>query len=109
MKFCPKCKSMMTPRKVNGKSVYRCIKCGYEEEAVKSDVISSKIKHSEHERMIVIETEMPTGTQRMKGVVCPNCKNDEVYFWMLQTRAADEPPTRFYKCTSCGKVWREYE
>jgi len=27
---------------------------------------------------------------------------------MIQTRAADEPPTRFYRCTKCGHTWREY-
>ncbi|MEM4865380.1 MAG: hypothetical protein QXY09_02690 [Acidilobaceae archaeon] len=26
----------------------------------------------------------------------------------MQTRAADEPPTRFYRCTKCGYTWREY-
>ncbi|MEM0290915.1 MAG: transcription factor S, partial [Thermoplasmata archaeon] len=30
-------------------------------------------------------------------------------YWMLkQTRAADEPETRFYICTKCGYRWREY-
>lgn len=109
MKFCPKCHSMMTPRKVNGNSVYRCPKCGYEEEVAKPTVITSRVKHTERERTIVLEEEMPKGVQTLKGVVCPSCKNEEVYFWMMQTRAADEPPTRFYRCTKCGKTWREYE
>ncbi|AEB94531.1 MAG: transcription factor S [Metallosphaera sp.] len=110
MKFCPKCKSMMTPRKINGNVIYKCVKCGYEDEGPRSQIISSKVKHSETERTIVIEDQqLPAGTQKMRGVLCSKCGNDEVYFWMLQTRAADEPPTRFYKCTRCGKVWREYE
>lgn len=110
MKFCPKCHSMMVPRKINGRSVYKCIKCGYEEEAKSSEVITTKIKHKETEKMLVLEqADIPTGAQKVKGVVCPSCKNDEAYFWILQTRSADEPATRFYKCTKCGKVWREYE
>ncbi|MCD6114052.1 MAG: transcription factor S, partial [Thermoprotei archaeon] len=40
---------------------------------------------------------------------CPKCGNREAYVWMMQTRAADEPPTRFYRCTKCGYTWREYE
>jgi DNA-directed RNA polymerase subunit M len=100
---------MMAPRKISGKNVYKCLKCGYEEEVKSSEVITTKIKHSETEKTLVLEEEMPQGAQKIKGVICPNCKNDEAYFWILQTRAADEPATRFYKCTKCGKVWREYE
>jgi len=100
----------MTPRKVNNKSIYKCNKCGYEEEAKQSITITTKVKHSEKERMLVIEgEEKPAGAQKIKGIVCPSCGNDEAYFWILQTRRADEPPTRFYKCTKCNKVWREYE
>lgn len=100
----------MVPRKINGRSVFKCIKCGYEEEATASEVITTKIKHKETEKILVLENaEMPQGSQKIKGVICPNCKNDEAYFWILQTRSADEPATRFYKCTKCGKVWREYE
>ncbi|EWG07791.1 MAG: transcription termination factor Tfs [Candidatus Aramenus sulfurataquae] len=110
MKFCPKCNSMMVPRKSNGRSVYKCVKCGYEEEAKETAKITTKIKHSEKEKTLVLEdVPMPAGTQIIRGVSCPSCKNDEAYFWILQTRSADEPATRFYKCTKCGKVWREYE
>ena len=112
MKFCPKCGSIMVPKKENGKTVYKCPKCGYEEsgEASGSVKIKTVIKHSIKEKTLVLEDERPpAGAQITKGVVCPKCGNDEAYFWILQTRAADEPPTRFYKCTKCGKVWREYE
>jgi DNA-directed RNA polymerase subunit M len=30
------------------------------------------------------------------------------YFWTQQTRGADEPETRFFKCTKCSHTWREY-
>ena len=38
---------------------------------------------------------------------CPQCGNDKAYYWLVQTRAADEPETRFFRCTKCKKVWRE--
>ena len=100
----------MVPKKTNGKNIYKCNKCGYEEEASQSITLTTKVKHTIKEKTLVLEEEeMPAGSQKIKGVVCPACKNDEAYFWILQTRRADEPPTRFYKCTKCGKVWREYE
>jgi DNA-directed RNA polymerase subunit M len=27
---------------------------------------------------------------------------------MRQTRAADEPTTRIYRCAKCSNTWREY-
>jgi DNA-directed RNA polymerase III subunit RPC11 len=39
---------------------------------------------------------------------CPGCQSKKAYFYQLQTRSADEPPTSFYKCVACGKQWREY-
>ncbi len=110
MKFCPKCNSLMIPKKVNGKNVYKCNKCGYEEEDHQTITVTTKVKHSVKDKTLVLEEQpMPAGTQKIKGILCPSCGNDEAFFWILQTRRADEPPTRFYKCTKCGKVWREYE
>lgn len=39
---------------------------------------------------------------------CKECKNGKAFFWTMQTRSSDEPETRFYKCTKCGHVNREY-
>jgi len=39
---------------------------------------------------------------------CPGCQAKKAYFFQLQTRSADEPPTSFYKCVACSKQWREY-
>ncbi|MBD3310349.1 transcription factor S, partial [Candidatus Woesearchaeota archaeon] len=39
---------------------------------------------------------------------CPKCHNKEAYYWEVQTRAADEPPTKFLKCTKCKHIWRDY-
>jgi DNA-directed RNA polymerase subunit M len=41
-------------------------------------------------------------------IECPECKNKEAFWYMRQTRAADEPTTRFYTCTKCKHKWREY-
>ena len=42
-------------------------------------------------------------------VECRKCKNGEAYYWMLQTRAGDEPATKFFRCTKCKYTWREYD
>ncbi len=43
-----------------------------------------------------------------EDMTCPNCSKKKVISWMEQTRASDEPPTRFYKCLNCNHTWREY-
>ncbi len=115
IKFCPKCGGIMRPMRINGKLYMICTRCGYKEE-VKDDRIvtvysrSVKIKHTPKEKIIVVDdSKVPRTASLLKGVVrCPKCGSDEVYVWMVQTRSADEPPTRFYKCSRCGYTWREY-
>lgn len=116
MKFCPKCGTLMRPKREGGVTVFICPKCGYKEgaENEKGQVsykLTNKIKHTEKEKTIIVEEKgAPEGLPRLKDVVyCPKCGHNEVFYWTLQTRAADEPPTRFYKCAKCGHVWREYE
>ena len=91
-----------------------CMRCGYAIKASATDLkgyrISKRIVHTEKEKTIVItEEERLRGLPVTKEVTCPKCGFHEAYYWMIQTRAADEPPTRFYKCKRCGYVWREYE
>jgi len=115
MRFCPKCGSIMVPRRRNGRTYAVCPRCGYEEEitasTVSAYVIRKEIKHTNKEKIVVIDenVKMPRIASIAKGVECPKCGNREAYVWMMQTRAADEPPTRFYRCTKCGYTWREYE
>jgi DNA-directed RNA polymerase subunit M len=46
----------------------------------------------------------PTATD----VTCDDCGHGEAWYTIKQTGAADEPPTRFFKCKECGNRWRGY-
>jgi DNA-directed RNA polymerase subunit M len=39
---------------------------------------------------------------------CPKCKHGVAFWRMEQTRSADEPETRIFRCVKCGATWREY-
>ena len=39
---------------------------------------------------------------------CEKCGHGIALYWTQQTRGADEPETRFFRCTKCGFTWREY-
>jgi DNA-directed RNA polymerase subunit M len=102
MKFCPKCGSLLIPK--DGLLV--CESCGYSEKVEKPEEYTLAKKVEEKGGVEVIEEERkPLPTTR---TTCPACGNSTAYWWILQTRSADEPPTRFYRCTKCGKTWREY-
>jgi len=83
-----------------------CVSCGYisdskvnletsEKGKIKSEV--NVIGEDEGEVNPIIEAK------------CSKCGNNQAYFWVLQTRASDEASTRFFKCTKCKHVWREYK
>lgn len=42
-------------------------------------------------------------------VGCEKCGNKEAFYWTIQTRAGDEPETKFLRCTKCNHIWRDYD
>jgi len=104
MIFCPKCGSILMPKKSGNKTIMAC-SCGYKEEAekvtLKESVEQSKdiqvVEEGKHEHMPITDNK------------CKKCGNDKAYYFEKQTRSADESATRFYKCTKCGYTWREYK
>ena len=103
--FCPKCGSLMMPKKEGDKTISVCVSCGYKKEG---DV---KLKDDKKKKEEVPEIRITDESQELPitEVKCPKCGNDKAYWWMQQTRASDEAPTRFFKCTKCGNTWREYQ
>lgn len=102
MQFCPKCKSMMFP----AGNIYKCRRCGTETPKGNKD-FSTTTEHKER-GITILEGEESAGlpTTRVK---CEECGNDTAYWWLRQLRSADESETRFFRCTKCGKTWREYD
>ncbi|HRR54212.1 MAG TPA: transcription factor S [Candidatus Methanomethylicus sp.] len=109
MEFCPKCKCFLIedPKR----KVLVCRKCKFEKPTKGSgsqrfvEVISKP-----KSELIVKDSDNPKdATLPSTRAECKKCGNMEAYYWMVQTRSADEPSTRFYRCTKCGMTWREYE
>ena len=65
-------------------------------------------KTTTHESIRVIDESEEVKTMPTIEVECPKCGNNTAYWWLLQTRSGDEPPTQFYRCTKCGYTWRQY-
>ena len=83
---------------------YVCRQCGAEAE------FGNKNEHFRTEingKALAVEED--SGAMLPKArVICPGCGNTEAYFRLEQTRSADEPETRIYRCCKCNNSWREY-
>ena len=99
--FCKNCKALLFPNK-DGKLV--CRKCGTEITPVEEQKV---ITHKSRDREVAVVGEI-SGTLPTTDIECPDCGNRTAYWVLRQTRAADEPATRIYRCTKCSHSWREY-
>ncbi|RBI61545.1 transcription factor S [Halomicrococcus sp. NG-SE-24] len=108
MQFCDDCGSMM---KSMGSQMV-CANDDCQATVVKDEEKAAEFVSTEEQSGDeVIETEeganfegKPTATD----VTCEECGHGEAWYTIKQTGAADEPPTRFFKCKECGYRWREY-
>lgn len=104
MKFCPKCGSILLPKKQAGKYLYNC-SCGYNAPVDEADTIKETVE--EKKEIEVVDEEVQTNP--LVEAECDKCGHDKAYFWLEQTRSGDEAETKFYKCEKCKHIWREYE
>ena len=97
----------MRPRYEEKKLI--CPKCEHitfmEEEKIENN--QQSVSEFENNLKVMDSSEsiesLPTAT-----IECPKCKNNLAYWWMLQTRSADEATTQFFRCTKCNHTWRNY-
>ena len=94
------------PKKEGNKIVSVC-GCGYKADDVGGSKIKESIKGKSSKIEVIEDKEKYETLPKMKAE-CPKCHNNEAYFWEVQTRAADEPATKFLKCTKCKHIWRDY-
>ena len=100
MEFCP-CGGIIVSSGSSSSS--RCRNCGKAQVITHDKIVSEKKK----KETIVIEDNRPDLPET--DVRCGKCGNGRAYWWLIQTRSADEPPTQFYRCTRCKRTWREYK
>ncbi|MFC1734187.1 transcription factor S [candidate division KSB1 bacterium] len=102
--FCPKCGGILMPKKEDNKKILAC-SCGYKSK----DVSQAKLKEivAKEKEVEVVDREDVESMPEVE-TECPKCHNMKAYFWLVQTRASDEPETKFYRCTKCKHTWRDY-
>src|SRR3989344_6257362 len=102
MRFCEKCGNMLVVEKKRKNSYLVCRKCHrvYKTKGEKFRISSAV---TEGKKRVIVMSEKDQFSELPKTrIMCTKCENMESYWWMQQTRSADEPPTMFYRCTKCG-------
>ena len=101
MEFCPKCGAVLIQKAKNA----GCPRCNYSAKGKLKIKTFEKIDFKKQEAAVSKKEEQifPVITEK-----CKKCKNEKAYFWTVQTRAADEAETKFFKCTECGHTHKSY-
>lgn len=111
MEFCPNCGGMILPQKdgddEDAPIVLKCTTCGYDSSEVDKTEYSVDKKVESSETVIMRGDE--SGLRSTVREICPKCGHDRASYELLQTRSADEAPTRFFTCEKCGYKWRGYD
>jgi len=109
LKFCPKCGTRLRFKQQKPTPIVVCEKCGFTEEAESSVTRTADVgEEGSAEIKIVGEKEEKIKTMPTTNIDCPKCGHNTAFWWFLQTRSGDEPPTQFFRCEKCGHTWRQY-
>jgi DNA-directed RNA polymerase subunit M len=86
-----------------------CDKCGFTE-AAETTVSRPEEVVSDNSASIKVvgEKEEKIKTMPTTNTECPKCGHNTAYWWFVQTRSGDEPPTQFFRCEKCDHTWRQY-
>jgi DNA-directed RNA polymerase subunit M len=106
---CPTDKVLLKP--VPGKG-FACPKCGWTQKPAEGELVV----HSHEKRRIdkFDDLGLIDDPKKFKmqiwpiddQVRCGKCGNWGAYYYLRQTRRADEPTTAFYECSKCGNKWK---
>ncbi len=101
--FCPKCGSILRPKEKGDKKFLFC-NCGFTK-SPEGETGEIKEAGSRNKKIEVVEN---VETNPKVKMTCEKCAHGIAYYWTQQTRGADEPETRFFRCVKCSHTWREY-
>ena len=106
MDFCPHCDTRL---KKNDDGLLACSKCQFVKEKT-VNITKEKSEDANSEFLVMDESDMnqAKGLESTVPIDCEKCHNKEGVSWTFQTRSADEPETKFFRCTKCNHTWRDF-
>ena len=103
MQFCPNCEVKLKNSDVG----LQCPQCNYTEEE-KAKPTKRIVNEEPDFSLLAFEGNEGEESLPTIKIDCEKCGHGEAVGWMFQTRSADEPTTRFYRCLKCKYTWRDY-
>ena len=103
--FCKSCGGLLLPKN----EVLVCARCGLEKKVKDKAALTRVETGKKKKEVLVLEDDSNISTLPVTRAECQECGNMEASWWLVQTRRADEPETRFLRCTKCKFTWREYD
>jgi DNA-directed RNA polymerase subunit M len=91
-------------------AVLVCDKCGFTEDSGGATSPALELIEEEPSSTMKVlgDKEDKIKTMPTTQVECPKCGHNTAFWWFLQTRSGDEPPTQFFRCEKCAHTWRQY-
>ncbi len=113
--FCEECGTILDlPERGD---LITCIQCHFQlkvSDYRTKEVVSEKAFQEKKAWLVEYQQKKAgTHTSRMEDhrskvmQTCPECEHNEMYFFTLQLRGADEGSTVFYECVKCGHQIRQ--
>lgn len=112
MEFCQKCGTRLRIKQIReGDNIFHglaCDKCGFYVKV--KNAVARPSSESVSSIKVFGDEANDIKTMPTTSIECQKCGNTTAYWWFLQTRSGDEPPTQFYRCTNgkCNHTWRAY-
>lgn len=113
MEFCPKCGSILVPKKIKTEDkiemILVCRKGDYtkKEASITLKAPVANIEDSKKKVAIISKNEQKLKTLPTIKVECSKCGNKKAYVWQLEIRGSDKSTTQFMRCTKCDYTFRE--
>ena len=104
LKFCAKCKTLMSPHKKDGKVFFKCPNCGFSEIIEKNNLaVSEKMRKPEKRGEGAVDDKNTFATYNHKCEKCGYYKAEVIDVGIFYS---DEDNLILIKCGKCGHVER---
>merc|ERR1712142_616862 len=112
LQFCPACGNLLSIQQTDTIGMkFQCQVCPYKYNIIQTICIREHPSKKKLDDVLGGADAWASVQQTIYESGCEKCGNTKAYFRVQQTRSADEPSTRFYRCTEpkCCHNWRETE